>query len=54
MLSSSNNPIIAFKYYDVFPTTISSFVVSSTDTPDSIITADATFRYSYFDIENLT
>ena len=51
MLSSSNNPSIVFKYYDVFPTSISSFVISSTDTPENIITADATFRYSYFDIE---
>lgn len=53
ILSSSNNPIIKFKYYDVFPTTLSSFVISSTDSPESIITADASFRYSYFDIEKI-
>lgn len=53
VLSSANNPIIKFKYYDVFPTTLSSFVLSSTDTPDNVITADATFRYSYFDIERI-
>lgn len=54
LLSSANNPLISFKYYDCFPVSVSSFVLSSTDTPDSIITADATFRYSYFDIEYLT
>lgn len=54
ILSAANNPIIKFKYYDVFPTTISSFVMSASDSPESIITADATFRYSYFDIEKIT
>jgi hypothetical protein len=53
ILSAANNPIIKFKYYDVFPTTISSFVMSSSEGPDSIITADASFRYSYFDIEKI-
>jgi hypothetical protein len=54
VLSSANVPIIRFKYYDAFPTTLSSFVMSSSDSPDNIITADATFRYSYFDIEKIT
>jgi hypothetical protein len=27
--------------------------LSTTDTPDSIITADATFRYTYFNIERI-
>lgn len=54
ILSSSNNPFIKIKYYDVFPTTLSSFIMSSADTPDAVITADATFRYSYFDIETLS
>lgn len=51
ILSSSNNPSIVFKYYDVFPTSLSSFVISTTDTPENIITVDASFRYTYFDIE---
>jgi hypothetical protein len=50
LLSSANNPILEFKFYDVFPISISSFVMSSTDSPDSIITADATFRYSLYDL----
>jgi hypothetical protein len=27
--------------------------MSSTDTPDNIITADATFRFTYYDIDKL-
>jgi len=53
LLSSSNTPYYNFRFYDVFPTTLSTFVMSATDSPDSVITADATFRYSYFDVEKL-
>lgn len=53
LLSSSNTPYYNFKFYDVFPTTLSTFVMSATDSPDTVITADATFRYSYFDVEKL-
>jgi hypothetical protein len=54
LLTSSNNPKIRFKFYDLFPISLSTFVMSTTDTPENIITADATFRYSYFDIEKVT
>jgi len=50
LLSSANQPVLEFKFYDVFPISISSFVMSATDSPDSIITADATFRYSLYDL----
>lgn len=53
LLSSSNTPYYNFRFYDVFPTTLSTFVMSATDSPDTVITADATFRYSYFDVEKL-
>jgi hypothetical protein len=53
IFSSSANPYYRIKYYDVFPTTLSTFILTSQEGPDSILTADATFRYSYFDIEKL-
>ena len=53
LLSSSNTPYYKFKFYGVFPTTLSTFVMSATDSPDTIVTADATFRYMYYDIEKL-
>lgn len=51
ILNSSNNPTAIFKFHDIFPTTLSSFVLSAADTPDNIITSDATFRYTYYDVE---
>ena len=53
ILSSANNPTFRFKFYDVFPTTLSTFIMSATDSPESQMTADGTFRYSYYDIEKL-
>ena len=53
LYSSSNNPLYRFKFKDCFPTTISAFVMSATDSPETIITADATFRFAYYDIEKL-
>jgi hypothetical protein len=53
ILSSANNPIYRFTFYEVFPTTLSTFVMSTSDTPDNIMTADATFRYSYYNVDKL-
>jgi hypothetical protein len=53
LLSSANNPIYRISYKDAFPVSLSGFTLSTTDTPDSIITADATFRFTYFDIEKV-
>lgn len=50
ILSSANNPNIVFKFYDLFPVSLSSFVMSTTDTPENVITSDVSFRYSYYDI----
>jgi hypothetical protein len=51
LLSSSNNPKIEFNFYDVFPTSLSTIIMSAQETPDNVITADATFRYTYYDIK---
>lgn len=53
LLSSANNPLYKFTFFEVFPTSISSFAMSTTDTPESVITADATFRYSYYNVDKL-
>jgi hypothetical protein len=50
ILSSANSPVVTFKYHDVFPISLSTFLMNTTESPDSPITADASFRYSYFDI----
>lgn len=53
LLSSSNNPYVRFKFYDVFPTSLSTFVMDTKDSPNTTLTADATFRYNYYDVEKL-
>ena len=53
IFSSSNTPYYRFKFYDCFPTSVSSFVMAATDSPEDAMTADATFRYSYYNIEKL-
>jgi hypothetical protein len=53
LYSSSYKEYYRFKFHDVFPTTLSTFVMNSQEGPDNILTADATFRYSYYDIEKL-
>jgi hypothetical protein len=53
VLSSSNNPTHEFVFYDVFPTSISTIILSTQEDPNSIPTADATFRYSYYDIKTV-
>jgi hypothetical protein len=37
----------------LFPISIGGFMLSSTDTPETIITSDATFRFTYFNVEKL-
>ena len=53
ILSSSNTPYYRFNFYDLFPISISSFVLNAADSPDTPMTADGTFRYSYYDVEKL-
>lgn len=51
ILSSAYTPNIRFKFTNLFPTSLSSFVLATADSPQSILTADATFRFTYYTIE---
>jgi hypothetical protein len=53
ILSSSNKPYYRYKLYDCFPTTLSTYIMGANDSPDTAMSADATFRYTYYDIEKL-
>lgn len=53
LLTSSNKPNYRFKFYDVFPTSLSTFIMNTQDGPENVITADATFRYMYYDIDDI-
>ena len=53
ILSSSNTPYYRFTFKDLFPLSLTSFSMSAADTPDNIITADAAFRFAYYNVEKL-
>jgi hypothetical protein len=53
LLSSSNKPKYKFNFIDLFPISLSSFVVSTSDGPDTIISADASFRFAYYNVDKL-
>ena len=50
ILSSANRPLYHFKFYDVFPTSLSTFILDTKDNPDTVVTADVSFRFNYYDI----
>ena len=51
LFTSANNAKFRFLFKDVFPTTLSTFVVNSADSPEEVLTADATFRFAYYNVE---
>lgn len=53
LLSASNKPYFKINFVDLFPIALSGFTVSATDSPETIITADATFRFTYYNVEKL-
>ena len=53
LLSSSNTPYYRFNFHDVFPTSLSTIIMNAQDDPNTVITADATFRYTYYDVQKL-
>ena len=50
IMSALNNPINKVTYYRMYPVSLSDINFDTTESADQIITADATFRYEYFDI----
>ena len=51
--TNKNNPNFRVKLIDLFPTTVGSLSFASGDSAENIITADATFRFSYFNYERI-
>jgi len=52
VMSALNNPLISIKFHRMFPVSLSDIQFDTKESADTIITANATFRYEYFDIEN--
>lgn len=53
MFTNKNNPNFRVKFVDLFPTTLSTIIFSSQDSAENVITADATFRFSYYEYERI-
>ena len=51
--TNKNNPNFRVQFKDVFPTTLGGIQFSSLDSAENIITCDATFRYSYYNLERV-
>jgi len=51
--TNKNNPQIRVNFKDLFPTTLSGVQFSSLDSAENIITADASFRFTYYNIERI-
>jgi hypothetical protein len=50
IMSSLNNPLLRVNYHRMFPISISDIKFDTQLDADTIVTATATFQYSYFDI----
>lgn len=50
IMSALNNPISRINFYRMFPVSLSDVQFDTTQSADTIITADAVFRYEYFEI----
>ena len=54
VMSGLNNPKFRIKYLNMFPTSLSDIQFKSTGSAEDVLTATASFRYDYFEIERLT
>jgi len=50
ILNGLNNPVMKYTYKNCFPTSLSPLNMTAMDDGGITITADATFRYDYFDV----
>lgn len=53
VMSNLNNPKLRVKFNDIFPTSLSDLEFDTTLSAEEHITATASFRYDWFDIERL-
>lgn len=53
LYTNKNNANFRVKFIDLFPTSLSTILFSSQDSAENIVTADATFRFSYYEYERV-
>ena len=53
LYTNQNNPNFRIKFVDLFPTSLSTIMFNTQDSAETIVTADASFRYSYYNYERI-
>jgi hypothetical protein len=53
IMTNNNLPNVRIKFIDCFPVNLSDILFSTSETADQTLSADASFRFSYFEIERL-
>jgi hypothetical protein len=53
IFTNKNNPSYRILFKDLFPTSLSTIQFSTMDSAENIITADASFRFSYYNIQKV-
>lgn len=51
--TNKNNPNFRVKFVDVFPVSLSTIIFNTGDSADNVVTADATFRFTYYNYERI-
>jgi len=51
--TNKNNPNLLIKFFEVFPTSITSISYDVEQNADTIISADAAFKFAYFEVERV-
>lgn len=54
LYSNKNNPNMRIKFIGIFPISLSTIIFNTQDTAENIVTADATFRFSYYNYERIS
>jgi len=52
IMSALNNPLLSINFHRMFPVSLSDIQFDTKQSADTILTATATFRYEYFEIQN--
>lgn len=53
IFTNKNNPNFRIKFVDVFPIGLGTIIFNTSDNADNIVTADATFRFSYYNYDRI-
>lgn len=53
IFTNKNNANFRVKFVDLFPISLSTIIFNTSDSADNVVTADATFRFTYYNYERI-